>query len=256
MDCLSSFSGTCTPANANVIQPSSDGNRLTMPIFNLESGPSYLLLLAITSAIYLILAFTIRLFLRLKVNGPFGRDDWACALSTFFGLVYSVVVVVQIFLGFGSVLRHFSPAEVNTVTIIGWANGFCLTFAGYFSKMSACFMLARMTKTREHLAVAYGLMAAMTMWMLQAQIYTIFQCKYPRPWDTSSHNVCYDRVRSLSLVPANGKTLTLNSGAIDSPPPSHPGSWSLPCSPAQVTWCRASICLWQRSLSHLHAACF
>ena len=176
---------------------SSDGDHLVMPVFHLESGQAYLLLLAITSAIYLVMVFSIRLFLRLKVNGPFGKDDWACALSTFFGLVYSVVVVVQVFLGFGSALRHLSPAEKNTVAIIGWANGMCLNLAGYFSKMSACFMLARMTKTREHLAVAYGLMAAMTMWMLQAQISTVFQCKYPRPWDTSPHNVCYDRVRSL-----------------------------------------------------------
>jgi len=166
-----------------------------MPIFHLESGPAYLLLLAITSAVYLILVFTIRLFLRLKVNGPFGKDDWACAFSTLCGLVYSVVVVVQVFLGFGSVSRRLSPAEADTMAIVGWANGFCLTFAGYFSKMSACFMLARMTKTREHLAVAYGLMAAMTMWMLQAQISAVFQCKYPHPWDISPHNVCYDRVR-------------------------------------------------------------
>ena len=242
LDCLTSFSGSCTPS-ANVSQPSSARHRLIMPIFNLESGQAYLLLLAVTSAIYLIMVFAIRLFLRLKVNGPFGKDDWACALSTFFGLIYSVVIVVQVYLGFGSVLRHLSPQEANTIAIIGWANGFAFTFAGYFSKMSACFMLARMTKTREHLAVAYGLMAAMTMWMMQAQIWTIFQCEYPHPWDTSPHNVCHDRVCCLSLMNIIEERLTLGSGAIDSPPPSHPGSWSLHCSPGRFTWCRASICL-------------
>ena len=197
LNCVTNFNETCTPANAP--EHLSDRHHLKMPIFHLEPGPAYLLLLALTSAFYLLLVFAIRLFLRLKVNGPFGKDDWACALSTFFGLVYSIVVVVQVFLGFGSALRHLSPAEKNTMAIIGWVNGICLTFAGYFSKMSACFMLARMTKTREHLAVAYGLMAAMTMWMLQAQISTVFQCKYPRPWDTSPHNVCYDRVCCLFL---------------------------------------------------------
>jgi hypothetical protein len=168
-----------------------------MPFFGLESGPAYLLLLAISSAVYLLMVFAIRLFLRLKVNGPFGKDDWTCAISTIMGLVYSVIVVVQVFLGLGSSLHTLSPTEANTVAILGWANGFCLTFAGYFSKMSACFMLARITKTREHLAVAYGLTAAMTMWMLQAQIYAILQCKYPHPWDTSPKNTCYDRVSCL-----------------------------------------------------------
>ena len=144
-DCLTSFSGACTPS-ANAFQPSSDWHRLIMPIFDLESGPSYLLLLAITSAVYLVLVFSIRLSLRLKVNGPFGKDDRACALSTLFGLTYSVVVVVQVFLGFGSVSRHLPPEEANTMAMIGWANGFAFTFAGYFSKMSACFMLARLNK--------------------------------------------------------------------------------------------------------------
>jgi len=146
-----------------------------MPPFDLELGPAYLIVLAITSAIYLIMVFGIRLFLRLKINGPFGKDDWACAMSTAFGLVYSVVVIVQVFLGLGSKFRKLSAAEASTVAIIGWANGMCLTFAGYFSKVSACFLLARITKTKKHLVVAYVLLAAMTLWVIQAQFYTIFQ---------------------------------------------------------------------------------
>lgn len=227
VDCLTSFTATCLPSNES--SDSTSSHRLVMPVFHLESGPAYLLLLAITSAVYLIMVFAIRLFLRLKVNGPFGKDDWACALSTLCGLVYSIVLVVQIFLGLGSALRHLSPAEANNMAMISWANSIGLTFAGYFSKMSACFLLERITKTREHLAVAYGLMAAMTMWVLQAQGYTIFQCKYPHPWDTSPNNVCYDRVSNH--FSKCWTKLTSNSGAIGSAPPSLPGYWSLPYSP-------------------------
>jgi hypothetical protein len=198
MDCLTSFDAACVPVNVYP-NSTSTANRLTMPLSGLESGPAYLLLLAITSAIYITLVFAIRLFLRLKVNGPFGNDDWSCAISTFFGLVYSIIVVVQVFLGLGSILHTLSPTEANTMAILGWANTFCLTFASYFGKMAACFMLARITRTREHLAVAYGLMAAMTMWMLQAQIYGILQCKYPHPWDTSPKNTCYDRVSCINF---------------------------------------------------------
>jgi hypothetical protein len=187
-----------------------------MPPFDLELGPLYLIVLAITSAIYLIKVFAIRLFLRLKVNGPFGKDDWACAISTGFGLVYSIVVIMQVFLGLGSKFHKLSPAEANTIAIIGWANGMCLTFAGYFSKVSGCYLLARITKTKKNLVVAYALLVAMTLWVIQAQFYTIFQwcvispsissqdklendtnltkSKYPHPWDASPKNTCYDRV--------------------------------------------------------------
>jgi hypothetical protein len=58
---------------------------------------------------------------------------------------------------------------------MGWVNAMCLTFAGYFSKVSACYLLARITKTKKHLVVAYVLLGAMTLWVIQAQFYTIFQ---------------------------------------------------------------------------------
>jgi hypothetical protein len=259
IDCLTSFDATCMPGNVSS-NSTSTAKRLTMPLSGLESGPAYLLLLAISSAIYLLMVFAIRLFLRLKINGPFGKDDWTCAISTFFGLVYSVIVVVQVFLGLGSILQTLSPAEANTMAILGWANGFCLTLAGYFSKMSACFMLARITKTREHLAVAYALMAAMTMWMLQAQIYAIFQCKHPRPWDTSPKNTCYDQVSCCYYFHLRtGHILNFDSGAIGSPLLFHHGSWSLLCSPEQFTWFSTSVCpsrRKRRSSSHLPCGCF
>lgn len=198
-------------------------NHLT-PAFDLELGPAYLVTLALTSAIYLVLVFSIRLFLRLKVNGPFGKDDWACLVSTICGLIYSIIVVLQVYMGLGFRHRQLSSARADALKIIGWINGFLLTWAGFFSKISACFLLARITKTREHLAVAYGLMAAMVMWMLQAQLSSLFQCSFPHPWDSSPKNTCHDRVSeapmyfSFPFLKAN-LTHTPSSGAIDSATP-------------------------------------
>lgn len=202
--CLTSFTSQCSPQRSSFTPLGNEISHTSrlMPAFGLETGPAYLIVLAVTSDIYLILVFAIRLFLRLKVNGPFGKDDWACAISTVFGLVYSVIVVAQVFLGLGFRLRHLSPAETNNLAIIGWVNGLLLTFAGYFSKISACFLLARITRTREHLAVAYALMVAMTMWLIQAQVSAVFQCSYPHPWDTSPRNHCHNRVSHSCLVHA------------------------------------------------------
>jgi hypothetical protein len=171
-ECSPDYDASCVRANPSSLPPPTQH---LMPPFDLELGPAYLTVLAVTSAIYLIMVFGIRLFLRLKVNGPFGKDDWACAVSTVFGLVYSVVVIVQVFLGLGSRFCRLSQAEADTIAIMGWVNAMCLTFAGYFSKVSACYLLARITKTKKHLVVAYVLLGAMTLWVIQAQFYTIFQ---------------------------------------------------------------------------------
>lgn len=194
-------------SSLNITNDSSSYPGTYMP-FSFEHGPAYLVVVAITSAIYLLLVFAIRLFLRLKVNGPFGKDDWSCAISTAFGLAYSIIVVVQVGMGLGATGRKLSPEQANSLAIIGWVNGFLLTFAGFFSKISGCFLLTRITKTREHLAVAYGLTAAMVMWLLQAQISALVQCDYPRPWDSSPRNVCNDRVSETCQPPSNFHTPT------------------------------------------------
>jgi hypothetical protein len=205
-ECAPDYDSSCVRANPSSLLPPTQH---LMPPFDLELGPAYLTVLAVTSAIYLIMVFGIRLFLRLKVNGPFGKDDWACAISTVFGLVYSVVVIVQVFLGLGSRFRKLSQAEADTIAIIGWVNGMCLTFAGYFSKVSGCYLLARITKTKKHLVVAYVLLAAMTLWVIQAQFYTIFQWYVVSP--------------SMTLLSASqGTTLTGRKASTLTPGIHHP----------------------------------
>lgn len=168
-----------------------------MAAFGLDAGQGSIVLSALTGSIWVLLVFLIRLFLRLKVNGPFGRDDWACGAATFAAILHSFLMVVQVGLGFAGPHHHLTASRQNVILIVGWVAQFPFMFASGMSKVSACFLVARMTETKEHLAVIYGVLSSVIMWHTAGCILIIVQCKMPHPWVLDPANTCINRVGDI-----------------------------------------------------------
>jgi len=175
-----------------------------MAAFGLDAGQGSIILCAVTGSIWVLLVFLIRLFLRLKVNGPFGRDDWACGASTLAGILYSFLAIAQVGLGFAGP-HHLTPHRQNTILIIGWVAQFPFIFASGMSKVSACFLVARMTETKEHLAVIYGVLSSVVMWLTAGCILIVVQCEMPTPWVLDPANTCINRVSATCDIPSQAQ---------------------------------------------------
>ena len=57
---------------------------------------------AIVGIIWVMMVLAIRLYLRYKLNGPVGNDDYAAILATTLGVAQSAVVLVGVHSGLGS----------------------------------------------------------------------------------------------------------------------------------------------------------
>lgn len=53
-----------------------------MPAFGLNVRAAFVVIAASTAILWTLLVLGIRILLRLKINGPFGRDDYACITGT------------------------------------------------------------------------------------------------------------------------------------------------------------------------------
>jgi len=53
-----------------------------MPAYGLTDPAAYVVIITATAIIWSLLVLAIRVFLRLKVNGPCGWDDLACVMAT------------------------------------------------------------------------------------------------------------------------------------------------------------------------------
>ena len=79
-----------------------------MPAFDLPLGTAYIIITATTALIWTILTWLIRLFIRLKIHGPFAWDDILCTVATVLGVIQSCITLLEVPFGLG---RHHVSAE-------------------------------------------------------------------------------------------------------------------------------------------------
>lgn len=163
-----------------------------MPAFNLPQGTAYIVITALTGTMYTLLAFCVRLFIRLKMNPPFGWDDIHCTIATIFTVIDASLVMIQTGYGLGHHSDTLSSAIANTQRILGWVTVICFVQATCFSMLSVTFLLMRVTQHTTRARPAYFAALATVLWCLTSTIIICFQCRMPEPWRTRPHSRCID----------------------------------------------------------------
>ncbi|CAK4030437.1 MFS transporter [Lecanosticta acicola] len=95
-----------------------------MTLFNFDAGQAFIFISNLTGVVWSILVFFIRLFLRVKVNGPFGWDDAACTVATASGVFYAVFTFMAILHGLGRDDTHLSHGNLDQMYFWLYISGF------------------------------------------------------------------------------------------------------------------------------------
>lgn len=163
-----------------------------MPAFNLTQGAAYIVITALTGTIYTLLAWSIRLFIRLKIHPPFAWDDIHCTIATLFTICDSCLILSQTAYGLGHSTSTLSPHAANTQRILGWLAVLCYVQASCFSILSVTFLLIRVTRLTAQARPAYLAAFSTGLWCLISTTILLFQCRLPAPWRTRPHSRCID----------------------------------------------------------------
>lgn len=182
-----------------------------MPSFGLQSVSAGIVIACTTASIWSLLIFLIRLFLRLRISGPFGWDDATCAAATVsassllclslidseaqvFGIAESCTALLAVHYGLGNPEHEIGYEEVKTLFKLIWVAGQLYAFAVGFSVLSITCFITRLTKNSRHLRVLYGLLIAICVWMTISELLIALQCGAPHPWDISDQSTCLNKV--------------------------------------------------------------
>lgn len=165
-----------------------------MPAFNLPLPAAYVVITATTAIIWTVLTWFIRLFIRLKIHGPFGWDDTHCTIATVSAIIQSWITIAQTRFGLGSHHANIPHSIEERQLILGWAAGFFYYAALCFSMLSVCFLLVRITKRTDQVRIAYGIAILTAVWGVSAVFVLAFQCTPPRPWDIQPRSRCINLV--------------------------------------------------------------
>ena len=161
-----------------------------MPAFNLPLPAAYVVITAVTGSIWTILTWFIRLFIRLKIHGPFSWDDIHCTIATVLAIFQSCLTIAQTGLGLGSHTDTIAQSRIDRQYVLSWAGTVFFYMALCFSMLSVCFLIVRVTKRTDQVRIAYGIAILTGLWGFVSVLTLAFQCDLPNPWDIEPRNRC------------------------------------------------------------------
>lgn len=150
--------------------------------FDLARGTQYIVIVALNAIVWTILVFLMRVFLRKKVNGPFGWDDGACAVATFFGIAFSALTLLNASYGLGEDMASVEDFQPNNFRLIMWTQTMLYMFATCFAQVSVALLICRIARVRTQLIISYGLATIGGICCIVSVLLVAFGCKFPRPW--------------------------------------------------------------------------
>lgn len=92
--------------------------RMEMTDEHFDLAPLTVGTIAIVGIIWSVLVLAIRLYLRLKLSGPVGNDDYAAIAATALAVAQSSLVLAGISAGLGSPASGHSDLELNPILMV------------------------------------------------------------------------------------------------------------------------------------------
>ncbi|KAE8373280.1 hypothetical protein BDV26DRAFT_272384 [Aspergillus bertholletiae] len=155
-----------------------------------DDRSAFIIIAALIGVSWSILIIGIRIYLRLKLNPPFGFDDVAAVFGTIFGVAQTVVVLQAVGDGIGKKKALLTEAQVESGLqgiYIGWL---LYPVVVCSSKLSISLLIARLTRRKVHLQVSHLLTGSILIWGAISICLIAFQCKLPAPWNVGAVDHC------------------------------------------------------------------
>lgn len=162
--------------------------------FDLTVRAAYVVILAITGAIWCLIVLGMRTYLRIFINGPFGWDDYACMAATLFACISATLTLMQVHFGLGEHVHSLDAHAQDMIHIMSYINAMAYLLALTFSILSICMLIERITSSTKQ-ALLSCIVGIMTCgWAITTIFVVAFQCPLPRPWLQGAGAGCMNTV--------------------------------------------------------------
>lgn len=156
-----------------------------------------MVIVATTAIVWSILIWLIRLFVRLKIHGPLGWDDYHSAIATIFGIINSSITISQVHFGLGRHVDQIPIPHRHRQFLLAWVANLFYILALCFTLLSVCCLIIRIVRYTSQSWLAQSIAAVTSIWAVTSFFLIAFMCHLPQPWIFRPHSRCLDIVRLL-----------------------------------------------------------
>ncbi|OGM40971.1 hypothetical protein ABOM_010488 [Aspergillus bombycis] len=174
-----------------------------------DDHSAFIIIAVLIGLSWSVLIIGIRVYLRLKLNPPFGWDDVAALFGTIIGAVQTAVVLQAVRNGIGKKEALLTDDQVES-----GLKGIYIAWLLYpvvvcSSKVSISLLIARLTRTKLHLKASHLLTGFILLWGVISLFLIAFQCKLPMPWNVGAVDHCGSMFAQWAAVEAGNILIEL-----------------------------------------------
>ncbi|KAK8142618.1 hypothetical protein G3M48_008510 [Beauveria asiatica] len=163
---------------------------------HLPAGPddhrAYIVIVAIVGLIWSVLVLCIRVFIRVRLTGPFGSDDAAASLATFIGVCQTATVLYAVRQGVGVRNNDAYRDSIDSALKAYYASTIMYIMAICPAKASMSLLITRVSRQAadKHLLGTRIVTGIIFAWGLASVFIVALQCGSTRPWDLTAAGHC------------------------------------------------------------------
>ncbi|OAA69825.1 hypothetical protein ISF_03095 [Cordyceps fumosorosea ARSEF 2679] len=153
---------------------------------------AYIVITAVVGLTWSVLVLAIRLFIRLRLTGPFGSDDAAASLATFIAACQTATTLYSVREGVGVRYNDAYRDSMDAGLKAYYASTILYIMALCPAKASMSLLISRVSRQAadKHLLATRIVTAIILAWGLASIFIVAFQCGSARPWDLSAPGHC------------------------------------------------------------------
>ncbi|KAL4947813.1 hypothetical protein BDW69DRAFT_189851 [Aspergillus filifer] len=158
----------------------------------------------ITVAIGLVLSlvsFLIRLYVRLALHPPFGKDDYILLGATTIAIVQAALLFEACTRGLGTSIDLLEDGDVNAVQRLIIASDILYLITLYTTKCCVVGIYLRLTPQKLYNRASWGTLLLCTLWAIPAILILTINCGLNRPWKGASGQ-CEDLLPKWQFIVA------------------------------------------------------
>ncbi|KAL4869110.1 hypothetical protein BDV12DRAFT_196732 [Aspergillus spectabilis] len=167
---------------------------------DLHHGAWIIIVVALGLVLSLV-SFLIRLYVRLALNPPFGKDDYVLLGATVFAIIQAALLFEASAVGLGTSIDLLESREVDIIRILIVTSDIFYLIILYTTKCCVVGIYLRLTPQEIHNRASWGTLILCTLWLIPAILVLSINCGFNSPFRGAGGR-CENRLERWQFIVA------------------------------------------------------
>ncbi|KAL4979094.1 hypothetical protein BDW66DRAFT_157632 [Aspergillus desertorum] len=143
---------------------------------------AWIIIVAALGLVLSLVSFLIRLYVRLALHPPLGKDDYVLLGATVIAVIQATLLFEACAKGLGTSIDVLDEGDVHSIQVLVTISDILYLITLYTTKCSVVGIYLRLTPQKLHKRASWGTLLLCTLWVIPAILILSVNCGLNRPW--------------------------------------------------------------------------